>query len=33
MPATNLLTLALLMGAVLLVSPFLGRYMARVLEG
>ncbi len=33
MPATDLLTLALLMGAVLLVSPFLGRYMARVLEG
>ncbi len=33
MPVTDLLTLALLLGAVFLVSPFLGRYMARVLEG
>ena len=33
MPVTDLLTLAALFGAVLLLTPFLGRYMARVLEG
>jgi K+-transporting ATPase ATPase A chain len=33
MPVTDLLTLAALFGAVLLITPFLGRYMARVLEG
>ena len=33
MPVTDLLTLAALFGAVLLITPVLGRYMARVLEG
>ena len=33
MPVTDLLTLAVLFGAVLLITPVLGRYMARVLEG
>jgi K+-transporting ATPase ATPase A chain len=33
MPVTDLLTLAALFAAVLLITPFLGRYMARVLEG
>ena len=33
MPVTDLLTLAALMAAVLLATPFLGRHMADVLEG